>query len=123
MGTQTRFGIFIRHATLLFFVWIVLFPIIWIILSSLKTVPDTYSGDIWPNEWDFSHYEYVLTRIETLPQNIGNSVLVTLITVFTTTFCAILGGYALVHLRLPGQVAVIALLTGTLFFPSEIAFV
>ena len=37
-----------------------------------------------------------------------------------TTICAILAGYALVHVRLPGRAAVILLLTASLFFPTRL---
>ena len=37
-----------------------------------------------------------------------------------TTICAVLGGYALVHLRLPGRALVLALLVASLFFPTRV---
>jgi len=45
---------------------------------------------------------------------------VTLSTVVITTFCAILAGYALVHVRLPGRAYVILFLTASLFFPTRL---
>jgi ABC-type glycerol-3-phosphate transport system permease component len=49
-----------------------------------------------------------------------NSVMVTTGTVIITTACAIMGGYALVHLRLPGRALVLALLVASMFFPTRV---
>jgi ABC-type glycerol-3-phosphate transport system permease component len=52
--------------------------------------------------------------------NFANSIVVTFSTVVITCICAILAGYALVHLKLPGRVLVVSLLVGTLFFPTRL---
>jgi ABC-type glycerol-3-phosphate transport system permease component len=53
-------------------------------------------------------------------QNFANSIIVTFSTVVITCIIAILAGYALVHVRLPGRWLVLSLLVGTLFFPTRI---
>src|SRR5262249_47795982 len=65
-------------------------------------------------------YGYVFGHIPTLVQNMVNSIVVTLATVTITSFCAVLAGFALVHLRLPGRALVISLLVGSLFFPTRL---
>src|SRR3954462_3348461 len=101
------------HGILIFFCLIVLLPLAWVLLLSIKSIPDAYTGDLWPKQFDFTHYGYVLSKIQTLPRNMLNSVVVTLATVVITTVCAILAGYALVHVRLPGRAAIILLLTAS----------
>ncbi len=108
------------HGTLIFFCLIVLLPLAWVLLLSVKSIPDAYSGDFWPKQFDFSHYAYVFEAIPTLFQNMGNSIVVTLSTVVLTSLCAIFAGYALVHLKMPGKVVVVSLLVGSLFFPSRL---
>jgi ABC-type glycerol-3-phosphate transport system permease component len=87
---------------------------------SIKSIPDSYTGSIWPNEFDFSHYRYVFQKMPNVLVNFRNSIVVTLSTVVITSLCAILAGFALVHLRLPGRVLIISLLVGTLFFPTRL---
>jgi ABC-type glycerol-3-phosphate transport system permease component len=87
---------------------------------SIKSIPDAYTGKLWPEQFDFSHYGYVFQHIPTVWQNFGNSIIVTTATVVITTFCAVLAGYALVHLRLPGSILLISILVGSLFFPSRL---
>ena len=112
-------GIFL-HGTLVFFCLIVLLPLAWVLLLSVKSLPDAYTGEFWPKHFDFSHYAYVFQAIPTLVQNMGNSIFVTLSTVVITSVCAVLAGYALVHLRLRGQVVVVIIIVGSLFFPSRL---
>jgi ABC-type glycerol-3-phosphate transport system permease component len=108
------------HATLIFFCLVVIVPLAWVFLLSVKTLPDAYTGTFWPTEWDFSHYGFVFTAIPDLIVNMRNSIVVTLSTVFLTSVCAILAGYALVHLKLRGRFLFVSLLVGSLFFPSRL---
>lgn len=113
-------GSILKHGVINFFMLVILLPVLWVLLLSVKSLPDSYSTRMWPSQFDFSHYGFVLSKIQTLPTNMFNSVFVTLATVLITTLCAILGGYALVHVRLPGRAALIWLLVASLFFPTRL---
>jgi ABC-type glycerol-3-phosphate transport system permease component len=108
------------HATIIFFCLVVVLPVAWVILMSIKSIPDAYTGDLFPKQYDFSHYSYVFQKMPNVLRNFANSIIVTFSTVVITCICAILAGYALVHLRLPGKVLVLSLLVGSLFFPTRI---
>jgi ABC-type glycerol-3-phosphate transport system permease component len=110
----------LRHVVINFFMLLIILPLLWVLLLSVKSLPDAYSGELWPKKFDFSHYGYVLSQIQTLPRNMLNSIVVTLSTVVITTFCAVLAGYALVHVRLPGRRIVVLFLTASLFFPTRL---
>ena len=113
-------GTLVRHLIINFFVLIILLPIAWVLLLSVESLPDAYSGNLWPETFDFTHYTYVLTKIPGLPQNLSNSLLVTFGSVVLTCVCAVMAGYALTHLRTPGKSLVIGLCTATLFFPTRL---
>jgi ABC-type glycerol-3-phosphate transport system permease component len=115
-----RIGTIARHVVINFFVLIILLPLAWVLLLSIKSIPDAYSGKIWPDQFDFTHYRYVLEKIDTLPRNLFNSVYVTLSTVLLTTVCAVLAGYALVHLTVPGKRIIFFLLVASLYFPVRV---
>ncbi len=108
------------HATIIFFCLIVVLPVAWVILMSVKSIPDTYTGQLWPKQFDFTHYGYVFDKMPNVLQNFANSIIVTFATVVITCTSAVLAGYALVHLRLPGHVLLVSVLVGTLFFPTRI---
>lgn len=113
-------GVIFRHVTINFFLLIILLPLAWVLLLSIKSRPDAYSGALWPENFDFSHYGYVFTQIETLPKNFINSIVVTGGTVLITTVTAVLGGYALVHLDLRWKNVIIFFLLSSLYFPTRV---
>ena len=108
----------LRHVVINFFNLIILLPLAWVLLMSVKTLPEAMRGDFWPKRFDFTHYSYVFQHIETLPINLFNSIYVTAATVLLTTFCAVLAGYALVHIKPIGAGLVITALLVSLYFPG-----
>ena len=110
----------IRHAVINFFMVIIILPLAWVFMMSIKSRPDSMRGEFWPRKFDFTHYSYVFEKIDTLPINLFNSIYVTTATVFLTTFCAVLAGYALVHLRPRGGGILVATLLVSLYFPTRV---
>jgi ABC-type glycerol-3-phosphate transport system permease component len=117
---RLRLTTILRHAIIIFFCLIIVLPIAWVLLLSFKSIPDSYSGTLWPEKFDFSHYGYVFEHIPTIWRNFGNSLIVTSATIVITSLCALLGGYAIVHLRLPGRAVLLSILVGSLFFPTKL---
>lgn len=120
---RVKWGPVVRHAVLLLFVAIVLAPLFWVILLSLKSFPDAVHNYIWPNNfvsplWD--HYTFSWDRIPTLRTNFLNSVIVTFGTIICATVASVLAGYALVHLQTPAKRVVLALLVASMFFPTRV---
>jgi ABC-type glycerol-3-phosphate transport system permease component len=95
-------------------------PLAWVLLLSIKSLPDSYSGTLWPEQFDFTHYGFVFNQIETLSTNLFNSIFVTGGTVLITTTCAVLAGYSLVHLRPVGSMVVVTVLLASLYFPTRV---
>jgi len=110
----------ILHGVIVFFCLQILVPLCWVLLLSIKSIEDAAKGNLWPNEFDYTHYRYVIERLPNIVTNFSNSIIVTLSTIMITTTVATLAGYALVHLRLAGRELVLAVLLGTLFFPTRI---
>ena len=119
-AAKWRWGAIGRHAAINFFALVILLPLAWVLLLSVKSLPDSMRGALWPRRFDFSHYAYVFDKIDTLPVNLFNSVYVTAATVAITTACAVLAGYALVHLKFRWSPAIVTLLLASLFFPTRV---
>ena len=118
-----KWGPIVRHAVLLFFVALVLLPLAWIILLSLKSFPDAVHNYIWPKNFIhplFQHYKYSWRQIPTLRTNFLNSVVVTGGTIICATVASVLGGYALVILETPAKKIIASLLVASLFFPTRV---
>jgi ABC-type glycerol-3-phosphate transport system permease component len=110
----------IRHGVINLFMLIILAPMAWVLMMSIKSRADSMRGDFWPRAFDFSHYGYVFRKINTLPTNLFNSIYVTSGTVLITTICAVLAGYALVHMRPRGAGIVVTVLLLSLYFPTRV---
>lgn len=121
--SRIKWGTVARHVVLALFALVILLPIFWVILLSVKSLPDAYQNDIWPKTFDFTHYGFSLTKIPTLPQNYLNSIIVTVGTVIVATIAAVLAGYVMVFLRVPGMPVVFALLVASMFFPTRVTAV
>jgi ABC-type glycerol-3-phosphate transport system permease component len=117
--TRNRAAI-VRHAVINFFMLIIILPLIWILLMSVKSRPDAMQGNFWPKKFDFTRYNYVFEKIDTFPINLWNSIYVTTGTVFITAICAVLAGYALVHLRPRGGGMIVVLLLVSLYLPVRV---
>lgn len=110
----------LMHGIIIFFCLVVLVPLLWVMLMSVKSLRDAYTGTLWPEVFDFTHYAYVFQKMPSVIRNFTNSIIVTLSTVVITTVIAVLAGYALAHLRLPGATIVGLILIATLFFPTRL---
>jgi len=110
----------LRHVVINLFNLAILLPLAWVLLLSVKSLPDATRGDFWPKHFDFTHYSYVFHHIATLPVNLFNSIYVTAATVLITTVCAVLAGYALVHIKPFGTGLVLTALLVSLYFPVRV---
>ena len=81
-------GPVIRHVVINFFMVIILAPLAWVLIMSVKSRPDSMRGDFWPRKFDFTHYGYVFDKIDTLPINLFNSIYVTSATVIPRSIAA-----------------------------------
>ncbi len=109
-----------RHLVLALFAIITLFPLVWVVLLSLKTIQDANQNDIWPSPFDFGNYTHAFNEISTFWQNYWNSVYVTFSTVALTTACAVLASFALVFLRPIGAAVLVSVLVASMFFPTRV---
>jgi ABC-type glycerol-3-phosphate transport system permease component len=120
-STQVPVWTIVKHLVLIGFCAAIIFPLLWVMLLSIKSLPDAYQNYIWPNAFDFTHYSYAWDKIPTLRTNYWNSIFVTTLTVIITTVAATMAGYALVFLQAPGKSIVTALFVASLFFPTRVS--
>src|SRR5918998_403854 len=118
-----KWGTIARHAFLIVLCLWVLLPLVWVILLSVKSLPDGTQRYIWPHQFVdpiYAHYAFVIERSKDAVATFKNSLLVTGLTVVASTITAVLAGYALVHLKTPWRAVVIGLLVASLFFPTRV---
>jgi ABC-type glycerol-3-phosphate transport system permease component len=120
---RIKWGTIGRHAFLIVLCLWVLLPLAWVILLSLKSLPDGTQRYIWPENFIdpiYTHYKFIIEKQRAVVTNFKNSVLVTSLTVVASTVTAVLAGYALVHLNTPFRRVVTAFLVASLFFPTRV---
>lgn len=96
--------------------FLILFPVIWIFLGSIKPEPDIMSARIWPSELTLEHYVAVFSK-EGFLIALRNSLIVGLTAAVVTTVLAAPAAYALSRFRFRGQGAVNLLILGTQTLP------
>lgn len=112
----------LRHLLLLFFAVVILLPLIWVVASSFKSVPELYRvpTTLFPTEPTLSSYQFVLTEVPKLPQYYENSLVVTSVSVVLAGTIACLAGYAFARLNFPGRDQIFWGLIISLFLPTSI---
>ena len=113
-----------------FFAFLYLFPLIWAILNSFKTI-DEYSRDslALPEKWLWWHYRAVFTEFKAVPLSGGepfryfdmlfNSLWMLAVNVFVNVASSALLAYALARFRFPGS----KFLYGVVIFANTIPII
>jgi ABC-type glycerol-3-phosphate transport system permease component len=111
-----------RHLLLVFFVAVILLPLIWIVASSFKSVPELYQvpTTLFPTQPTLSSYQFVLTQVPKLPQYYENSLVVSSVSVALAGLIACLAGYAFARLDFPLRDQIFWALVISLFLPTSI---
>jgi ABC-type glycerol-3-phosphate transport system permease component len=80
---------------------LMLLPIIWVFLASLKPDPQIMAGNLWPTDITFEHYRAILARRDFVIA-LGNSLIVASAVALITTLLALPAAYALSRIRPSG---------------------
>jgi len=114
-----RAGAWVIRIVLLLFVLLVLYPIFFVLLTSLKTTSEFYKN-IWllPGRAAWSNYAYAW-NVAKIGDYFLTSVIVVGITVFATLILSALAGYGLARLNVPGADAIVIGIFLLSMLPSE----
>ena len=96
-----------------------LFPIVWVVLTSLNT-GDSFAAGVLPEHYTLSHYSHVLTDTD-FPRWIENTVLVGVVVGLIQVVVVMLLAYAFSRFHFFGRRYGLAVLLGMQLFPSVIA--
>ena len=103
---------------------VALFPIYWLIISSLKTpaelgrIPTTW----WPHSLSVAAYRTVFQLVP-FAQSFLNSVIITAVCSFSVLLTSILSAFVFAKYRFRGRDALFWLLVGTMFLPPIVTIV
>src|SRR5690625_3172496 len=106
------------YAVLLLCVIPMIFPFVWMVLTSLKPFGEVFSLDLLPSKPTLDNYTQLFSRTM-FPRWFFNSVLIGITTIVSVLLFDSLVGYTLAKLPFPGKNIVFVLILSTLFVPTE----
>ena len=95
-----------------------IFPFVWMIISSLKSASEIYTLSLIPPDPSLANYQEVLENTSFV-RWFANSLIVALITTASVAFFDSLVGYVLAKYRFPGRQIIFLLILSTLMVPTE----
>ena len=101
---------------------VVLFPLWWIIRSSLMTLPEVGTMSFFPNRWLFSNYADALESFHFFLY-LRNTLTIAVPAVILGTSTAITCGYAFARLRFRGKKFVFALCIASMLLPPMVTLI
>jgi multiple sugar transport system permease protein len=113
-----------RHGLLLLVCAVVVFPFVWMLLTSFKDLHETLSSPptILPSVWHPENYA-VAWRAADFPRYFLNSVVISATTVAGVLVTSVLAGYAFARIRFRGRQLLFLVFLGTLMVPTEVTLV
>lgn len=118
MGRRLNFGTILCYALLIIGSVAMVFPFLWMALTSFKDIREIFSLNFFPTDWTLANYREVLFNTD-FPRWFFNSVVVAVMTTASVLFFCSLVGYTLAKLRFPGKNIIFILILSTLMVPTE----
>jgi multiple sugar transport system permease protein len=116
------------RATIYAVVWLgaltMIVPFLWMVSTSLKTLPDVFK---WPPLWfptdpQWENYRTIFDYVP-LAQYFGNTALTSIARALGVLITSTLSGYAFARLRFPGRDAVFLAYLGTMMIPEQVTLI
>jgi multiple sugar transport system permease protein len=124
IGARQRLGLALRVLLLLPFLFFVIFPFYWIIITSFKTdlQIQQYTSIFWPNPWTIEQFQTLLLKTPYLTW-FRNTVIVATSSTAISVGLAALAGYALARLKFLGANTLTTVLLITYLLPGSLLFI
>ncbi|RAI01729.1 sugar ABC transporter permease [Acuticoccus sediminis] len=110
------------HGTMIVLAFVAIFPVYWMVVSSLKGDGDIYSSRLWPEHVTFEHYAYVLDAIPMLGI-LWNTTLMASATMLAQVLTGLLAAYALTRWRFRGSSLVHGLVALSWLVPFQVTMI
>jgi multiple sugar transport system permease protein len=113
-----------RLLLLLPFLFFVLFPFVWIVITAFKGELQISQRTSlwWPEPWTLAQFEYLINRTQ-FPLWMRNTILVSVSTTVIAVLLASIGGYALARLKFRGAGTLTTVLLITYLLPASLLFI
>lgn len=121
-----RIARFIKHALLILFGWLMVYPLVWLFFSSFKTNADLFGSlSLLPTEfiWDSYVKGWAGTGQYTYGTFFANTFLLVVPTVIFTVVSSVLVAYGFARFKFPLSNLMFALMISTLMLPNTVVVI
>ncbi len=116
---EKQTGLFASRLIVWIFLLITVYPILFVVLTSLKSTKDFYTNAFGlPKVWMFVNYAEAWNAAH-IGQYFANTTVVSVLTTLMVLFLSCLAGYALARLEIPRADLIVLLMMGVTLLPSE----
>lgn len=122
MTTKTSAGGALGHLGMVALSILCLFPVYWMIVTSLRPENAIFDTTLWPTEVALENYATALTAIPIL-RMLGNTLLVSVLVTIAQLFTALLAAYGFARWRFRGDRFVHALIALTWLVPFQVVMI
>ena len=109
----------IVFAILLLFAIVMMYPLVWMLSTSVKANRHVYGTGLIPPEWHFENFINVWSEVELL-RGFANSTIITVPIVVCSVFFSGLAAYAFAKLNFPGKSAAFFVMLGSSMVPFAV---
>jgi len=113
---------FVVHAVMVLLSLVSIFPVYWMIVTSLRPDNEIFSTMLWPSHPTFENYIFVLTRVPML-QMLFNTTVVSVATAFLQVVTGMFAAYALVRWRMRLSSVVHGLIALSWLVPFQVTMI
>ena len=113
---------YVVHAVMVLLSLVSIFPIYWMIVTSLRPDNEIFSTMLWPSHPTFENYIFVLTRVPML-QMLFNTTVVSVATAFLQVVTGMFAAYALVRWRMRFSSVVHGLIALSWLVPFQVTMI
>ncbi|WP_205327451.1 carbohydrate ABC transporter permease [Glycomyces sp. YM15] len=114
------------HASMIAVLAIVLYPLLWVIASSLKDNVDIITDTtLWPEQVTWEHFANAFDGLAGIPlwRFFWNSFLISALSVVGTVASSAITAYALARLQFPGRTVMLGIVIATLLLPGQVMLI
>lgn len=111
-----------QHAVLIVLCFLSVFPLYWMINTSLKPAGEVFSASLWPKTWTLDNYIDAWNAVP-MGRMIGNSLLVAIAQTLTQLISSILAAYAFTRWNFRGSAIIYGLIGLTWLVPFQVIMI
>jgi multiple sugar transport system permease protein len=100
-----------------------IFPFVFSVLLSLREPGRAFAPGLWPDPPTLQNYVEIFRATPLFARWIGNSLLVTSVTVLALLTLSLMAGYAFARIRFPGRAPLFVLMLGSMMIPGQVLWI